>query len=339
MCSPKDYELWDAYVESSPTATIYHRFSWQQIIVRSYGHQPHYLMAASDGRVRGIFPLFLVKSRLFGKSLTSMPFLDYGGTCADDDATTQLLLDHVLGSMQGHGVDRVELRQCEPPVRPGTLRLDKVSMILDLSKGAEAVWQSLNAKVRNQVRKAVKSGLSASVGGVERLDEFYAIFAVNMRDLGSPVHHRAFFEQIFAGFGAQAKLIMVHDGQRAVGGSVCLFFKDTMLVPWASSLRQYFPKCPNNLLYWEALQYGCAHGCKRFDFGRSSVDSGTYNFKRQWGAEPMQLYWQVLSKNGNHNGHLSADDPKYRVILEAWRRLPLAFTKFLGPHIRKYLTN
>jgi serine/alanine adding enzyme len=339
MCDAAEQDLWEAYVDSSPSATLSHCFRWQRIINRVYGHQSFYVMAQRDSRVCGIVPLFLVKSRLFGTSLTSMPFLDYGGICADDDVIAQLLLEQARGLMQEHEADWIELRQCEPPSGTTTLRLDKVSLILDLSMGAEALWRSLKATVRNQVRKAIKSGLTASVGGAELLDEFYPVFASNMRDLGSPVHHRAFFAQILAEFGAQARLILVCDGQRAVGGLVALFFKDTIAVPWASSLRQYFPKCPNNLLYWEAIQYGCAHGCRRFDFGRSSVGSGTYNFKRQWGAEPMQLYWQVLSKNGNHGGNFSADNPRYRVILEAWRRLPLAFTNFLGPHIRKYLTN
>ena len=258
VCDADEQHLWEAYVDSSPTATLCHRFHWQRIISKVYGHQSFYMMAQRDSRVCGIVPLFLVKSRLFGTSLTSMPFLDYGGICADDDATAQLLLDQAHRLMQEHGADWVELRQCESPSWTTSLRLDKASLILDISMGAEALWRSLKATVRNQVRKAVKSGLTASVGGAELLDEFYPVFAANMRDLGSPVHHRAFFAHIFAEFGTQARLVMVSDGRRAVGGLVALFFKDTIVVPWASSLRQYFPKCPNNLLYWEAIQYGCA---------------------------------------------------------------------------------
>lgn len=339
VCGPEEKEAWDAYVQSSPTATMCHQFPWQSVITRAYGHRPLYMLARHAGRVCGILPLFLVKSRWFGKTLASMPFLDYGGICADDEAVVGLLLEHARRSMQKYGADYVELRQSEPLSQAGTARLDKVSLILDLSSGAEGVWRSLPAKVRNQVRKAEKSGLSTSIGGAELLDEFYAVFAANMRDLGSPVHHRSFFAHMFAEFGAHARVILVRDARLTVGGLVCLFFKDIAIVPWASSLRPYFPKCPNNLLYWEILQHSCARGCKWFDFGRSSVGSGTYNFKRQWGAEPRQLHWQMLTRNGQPPRALFADNPKYRLILNVWKHLPVSLTTGLGPRIRKYLTH
>jgi FemAB-related protein (PEP-CTERM system-associated) len=340
LCGTEGRENWDAYVARSPSATICHHFLWQTIIARAYHHQPFYLLALSGAQVRGLLPLFVVKSRLFGKSLTSMPFLDYGGVCADNQTVSQQLQQTALQLTQVCGADYVELRQCEPPVQSGRVRTDKVGMVLDLSPGAAALWQAFPAKVRNQVRKAEGAGLRAVVGGAELLDEFYTVFAVNMRALGSPVHHRVFFAQIFSEFGEQAKLVVVREGRETVGGLVCLFFKDTVTVPWASSLRTYFSKCPNNLLYWEAIRYACARDCRRFDFGRSSLGSGTYNFKRQWGAEQTQIYWQVLSRKDISRGTaFSVGSPKYRLVLEMWKHLPLALTKLIGPHLRKYLTN
>jgi lipid II:glycine glycyltransferase (peptidoglycan interpeptide bridge formation enzyme) len=139
-------------------------------------------------------------------------------------------------------------------------------------------------------------------------------------------------------FGQQARLMLVRDGHRAIGGLVCLFFKNTVTVPWASSLRQYLTKCPNNLLYWEAIRYACENGYTCFDFGRSSIDSGTYNFKRQWGAEPVQIYWQVLNKNGSKHTAFSSNSFKYRAAVEIWKYLPVSLTMKLGPRIRRYLT-
>lgn len=339
LCGAEGRVEWDNYVESSRAATVCHQFLWQLVIGQVYRHRPFYLMARRNERVRGILPLFLVKSRLFGKSLTSMPFLDYGGICADDEMIAQNLLQCALAMMQEHGAEYVELRQCEAPAQSERARLDKVTMILDLSAGVEGVWHSLPAKVRNQVRKAEKSGLHACVGGPELLEDFYLVFSVNMRDLGSPVHHRDFFAHLFAQCGIQARLILVREGQRAVGGLVCLFFRDTVIVPWASSLRQYLSKCPNNLLYWTAIQYACARGCRRFDFGRSSIGSGTYNFKLQWGAEAVQIYWRVLGSNGRRGMAPSTSESKYHMMRTIWRYLPVPFTTVLGPTIRKYLTN
>ena len=327
-------------VQSAPTATICHHFLWQSVIQSAYGHQPFYLLAQDQGQVLGVLPLVLVRSRLFGCSLTSMPFLDYGGVCSDHESVAHTLVLRAQQLMHEHAVDYVELRQRLPTNTDGNVRLDKVGMVLDISPGSEALWTGLPAKTRNQVRKAQKSDLKVAVGGGELLDEFYEVFVENMRDLGSPVHHKNFFAHIFEQFGEQVRLFVVRDQQRPVGGLVCFFFRDTVTVPWASSLRRYISKCPNNILYWEALQYACTRNYQRFDFGRSSIDSGTYAFKKQWGAKPVQVYWQMLSKDANSKSlAFSASESKYKIVIEAWKRLPIPVSAVLGPAIRRYLTN
>jgi hypothetical protein len=112
-----------------------------------------------------------------------------------------------------------------------------------------------------------------------------------------------------------------------------------VVIPWASSLREYFSKCPNNLLYWETIKRASERGCKQFDFGRSSVDSGTYHFKRQWGAKPLQIYWQTLTFTVEAQISSPADNSKFQLALEVWKRLPVAVTTLIGPRVRKYITN
>jgi CelD/BcsL family acetyltransferase involved in cellulose biosynthesis len=155
-----------------------------------------------------------------------------------------------------------------------------------------------------------------------------------MRDLGSPVHSRKFFTAILEEFAESAKLMLVRKGDLAIGGALCFFFKDTLLVPWASSRREYFSLCPNNLLYWEMIQWGCKNGYKRFDFGRSSPGSGTYYFKKQWGTKEEQLHWQCLSRKHGRPTLIHADDPKYRWVIRAWQHLPISMTKLIGPLLR-----
>lgn len=338
-CQGDQRARWDAYVQACPSSTMCHQFAWKEIIERAYGHSTYYLLANRAETVVGILPLVLVQRPVLGASLTSMPFMDYGGVCADDADTAHFLVEQARILMRDRKSRSLELRQCDSSLRLGTSREDKVSMILDLSPGSESIWKALPAKVRNQVRKAEKSGLTVCVGGVELLDDFYDIFVVNMRDLGSPVHGKTFFLEMCWALGDSVRVTLVRDGQRTVGGLIALFFKDTMLVPWASSLREYFSKCPNNLLYWDAIQDGCKRGYAKFDFGRSSIGSGTYDFKKQWGAQPKQLYWEVLSMDGALGSTVSAGDSKYRLVLEVWRRLPLSMTRIIGPKIRKYLTN
>jgi serine/alanine adding enzyme len=338
-CSDEEGYEWDGFVASSPEATVCHLFHWRSIISAVYGHRPIYLMAKCRRDVRGVLPLFVVKSKLFGRSLTSMPFLDYGGACADSPDVARSLCNHALRLVPRVGAEYLEIRQCFSPSESASVRLDKVSMILDLSPGVERLWHLLPAKVRNQVRKAEKAGLQVGFGGAELVEEFYPVFAANMRDLGSPVHHIAFFSHMFRCFENNAELAIIRDGSRVVGGLVALFFKDTVVIPWASSLRDYFPKCPNNLLYWEMIKRAASRGCQRFDFGRSSVDSGTYQFKRQWGAKPVQLYWQTLTSTGGTRPSSPVDAAKFQLALEVWKRLPVGVTTLIGPRVRKYITN
>jgi len=250
------------------------------------------------------------------------------------------LLDRALQLRNECGADCIELRHRAPMFEEeGLLRQDKVTLMLDISSDSENLWKTLSSKVRNQVRKAEKSGLSTRLGGAELLEEFYQVFAVNMRDLGSPVHHPDFFAQIFSEFGDRARLLVVRDGHRTIGGLIGLFFEKTMIVPWASCLREYFPKCPNNILYWNAFQIAKEFGCNTFDFGRSSIGSGTYNFKLQWGAKPVQLNWQSFYKKRQPAAVGLSENGKMVAASKLWSHLPVKLTVLLGPAIRKYIAN
>ncbi|HXX74392.1 MAG TPA: FemAB family XrtA/PEP-CTERM system-associated protein [Nitrospiraceae bacterium] len=330
---------WSQYVLRTPRATLSHAWIWRSIIREAYGHDSIYLIARQAGMVRGILPLIVVKSSIFGTVLASMPFMDYGGVCTDDYKIAGQLVEEARRLSRATGSATVELRQIAMVPGLPTPREDKVTMILDLTAGEAGIWNGLPAKVRNQVRKAEKCGLSTVVGGPELLEDFYRVFIVNMRDLGSPVHALSFFTSMAVGFGSQMHVRLVRDGNKSIGGMISLCFKDTVLVPWASALREYFSKCPNNLLYWHAIKDSCTRGFKSFDFGRSSLGSGTYEFKRQWGAQPVPLYWYRLSDIDGYGNVIDGSSVKYRLLREIWRRLPVGISAMLGPRIRKYITN
>lgn len=335
----EDESDWSKYVLRAPAATLGHEWKWRAVIRRAYGHASTYLIARQSGIVRGILPLVVVKSPMLGSVLASMPFLDYGGVCADDREIAHRLIDEARRLSGMSTSTAIELRQGAEISDLPEPRRDKVTMVLDLAGGEAGIWKGLPAKVRNQVRKAEKSGLCTVVGGPELLEDFYRVFMVNMRDLGSPVHGLSFFASMAQEFGSRLRVRLVREGGKTVGGLIGLCFKDTVLVPWASALREYFPKCPNNLLYWHEIQDRCAQGFKQFDFGRSSVGSGTYDFKRQWGAQPVPLFWYLLSADAGGGNTIDGTGLKHRLFRGAWRRLPVGLTATLGPRIRKYLTN
>jgi CelD/BcsL family acetyltransferase involved in cellulose biosynthesis len=152
------------------------------------------------------------------------------------------------------------------------------------------------------------------------------------------VHARRFFDEVFQAFGGRARLSMVRKAGTPIGGLVSLTFKDVLVVPWAACLRQYLTLCPNMLLYWETIRTGCREGLRRFDFGRSSRGSGTYRFKRQWGAREEQLSWYTIPLGGRRVPARPSAGRGAAILTGSWRHLPLAVTRRLGPHIRKYLT-
>jgi len=311
---------------------------WFNAIRLAYGHTPIYLEAEDARGQGGILPSFVIRSHLFGTVLTSMPFLDTGGPCSTSRALSHTLVASLIEEAGRVGASRVELRCTAALDLPVPVLNDKVSLVLPLTADPDCLWRRLNPKVRNQVRKAERSGLSIEFGGAEKLDDFYAIFAANMRDLGSPVHARGFFRATFSSFGHDARVVLVRKGAVAVGGLIALAFKNILVVPWASSLRQYFSLCPNNLLYWETLRSACKEGFGRFDFGRSSRNSGTYHFKRQWGALEEPLFWYTLPLGHARHLSLSSTDPQAAILVRLWQRLPVRLTRWIGPCIRKYLT-
>jgi serine/alanine adding enzyme len=339
VSGPAESAEWDRFVSSCTDSTPYHQFGWKRTITRSFGHECHYLVAMDDqNRWCGVLPIAHIRSRVFGNALVSLPFVNYGGILCKEQEAASLLIHTAEHLRKDLGAAHVELRNFKNRLDALPSRHHKVTMILDLEASQEGQWQAFNAKLRNQIRKAEKSKLRSAVGHMELLDGFYEVFARNMRDLGSPVHAKNFFRNVLQEFPESSRIIAVYLGKEVIAAGIILWFKDTMEVPWASSISDHNALCPNNLLYWDAIKFAISFGCKRFDFGRSTPNEGTYNFKKQWGAIPAQLNWQYLIPDGGHLPDLEPSSRKYRAAISIWRSLPVGVTKLLGPGIRKQIS-
>ncbi|GFO53862.1 hypothetical protein GMSM_08690 [Geomonas sp. Red276] len=334
VSSELDEAAWDSFVAGCPEATAYHRYAWRRVIANSFGHRSHYLAALdSAGAPHGVLPLFHMKSALFGNFLVSLPFVNYGGLLCRTPEAGAVLLEAADELRRSLGARYVELRHLGRSL-PGLPTNDrKVTMLLPLSATAEEQWARLDPKVRNQIRKAGKSGLRCAIGGAELLDDFYRVFAHNMRDLGTPVYSKRLFREVVATLPEGSRVMVVRRGGKTVAAGIATGSGDNLEMPWASSLAESRPLCPNNLLYWEAISFAIGKGHATFDFGRSTVGEGTYRFKKQWGAQPVQLYWQYLFDQGEELPGLNPQNPKYRLAVKAWQRLPVALTRLIGPPI------
>jgi FemAB-related protein (PEP-CTERM system-associated) len=338
LATAADKQAWDGYVLAHPEGTAYQLWAWREAVAGAYGFAGLYLLAEEGGRPRGVLPLVDFRVPLRGASLISLPYCDAGGVLADDAEVADLL----LAEARTLGRDRnapCMLRSVAPLAGAGVNHIDKVRMVLELPTGSEALLTSLKAKLRSQVKKPLRDGLTARLGGAELVGDFYRIFAENMRDLGSPVHSRGWIEAVVTAYGEQAlvALVLTPTGEPAAAGIV-LLHPTTVSIPWASALRRYNGMNPNMLLYWTFLAYAADQGYKRFDFGRSTPGEGTYRFKEQWGARPQPLYWQTITSDEGHDD--VSPSPAYsRILLEAtWRRLPVPLSNFLGPIIRRFVS-
>lgn len=325
---------WDDYVTGREGSSNYHRYGWRRVIEKSFGHRSFYLSARKqNGSICGILPLVHMKSQLFGNFLVSLPFFNYGGMLCDDDQTGALLVAESRYLLARQRAGYAEFRHLQRSLESAETRQHKVSMILDLKRTEDEQWKSLGSKVRNQVRKAEKCGLTAVSGGSELLDDFYQVFARNMRDLGTPVYPAGFFRNILETFPDSTRILAVRLGSETVAAGLLTWFRDLLEVPWASSIADHRDKCPNNLLYWEAIRIAIGRGAARFDFGRSTPGEGTYCFKKQWGALPVPLYWQYLLEETDRVPELNPSNPKYRLAIKLWQHLPVPVTRFIGPSI------
>jgi FemAB-related protein (PEP-CTERM system-associated) len=321
---------WDRFVVAHSAASGYHMWGWRDVFHNAFGHESIYLSARDGGEIVGILPLVHIDSRLFGRSLTSLPFLNYGGVVADCDEVAEALVASAGEVARQRRCPHVELRHVDRRIARLPVKQHKVAMILRL---VPAVWDSLDRKVRNQVRKAQKSGLTVDVGGLDLVDDFYAVFTRNMRDLGTPVYGRQLFEEVLRTFPERTALHVVRLEGRPVAAGLTYRTNGTVEVPWASSVRDYNSLCPNHLLYWSVIERALEQGCDTLDFGRSTPGEGTFKFKEQWGAQPVALHWEYELLDGAAVPNVSPSNPKYRLMIEAWKRLPVPVATILGPRI------
>ena len=366
-----DRALWDGFVQGKETASLYHRFGWGNVIHATYGHSTYYLMlvaheaeaggaapgneagATAGESVLGVLPVVHLKHPIFGNSLVSLPFLDGGGILADNTAAEERLLAEVIALGQTMGVRTIELRHehpgnvsdlgalrsssLHPPLRTA-MRSDKVRMLLTLPGSAAELVKSFKSKLRSQVNKTLQAGFSFRTGGLELLGDFYQVFLVNMRDLGSPVHSVKLMHNALAEFAEHARIFVVYRSTEPVAAALVVGSGNVLRNPWASSLRKYASQGPNMLLYLRMLEYACDRGYRVFDFGRSSPGEGTYRFKEQWGAVPAPLFWQYISLDGTMPDPDGLGKARFAAATRIWRKLPLSMTRILGPRIRKHIS-
>jgi FemAB-related protein (PEP-CTERM system-associated) len=297
-------------------------------------HRPWLLEARQGDETVGMLPLVFLRSPLFGRFLVGLPYLNVGGVLAADDHAAEQLIDRAVRLADDLDVKYLELRHERRQPHPSLSHelTEKVHMRLDLPTSPDELWRSFIPKVRNQIRKAQRQGLTIDWGGEGLLDDFYAVFSRNMRDLGTPVFGRRLFAAILRHLADGAEICVARRRRRAVAAAILLHGRGMTEVPSASSLRTLNHLNGNMLMYWHLLRRSIERGQHVFDFGRSSAESNTYRFKAQWGAVPHPAVWQYYVRQGSI-GEMRPDHPKYQRRIAVWKWLPVWLTRLVGPSI------
>jgi FemAB-related protein (PEP-CTERM system-associated) len=330
-----DSRAWDAFVSSRPDATFFHLAAWRNVIERAFRHRTFYLVAEQDGAIVGVLPLAQVKTRLFGHTLISNPFCVYGGPLAVDAAASLALLEKAAALRAELGAAAVELRylQAPPEVWLGEgwqpRRALYVTFRREIGGDDAAILKAIPRKQRAVVRKAIDRGLTARTD--RDIDVLHGIYAQSVRNLGTPVFAKRYFRILAETFAESMDVVTVTDGGAPVASVLNFYFRGEV-IPYYGGGNFAARGCGgNDFMYYEVMRRAVARGCTMFDFGRSKEGTGAFSFKKNFGFVPTPLQYRVLVAPGGEMPEVNPLNPKYRLMIAAWKKLPVPVANLLGP--------
>lgn len=325
-------EAWDAFVNGHDDATFFHRAGWKEVIEKTFGHKCYFLKAERGGKITGVLPLVYAKSLLFGKSLVSTGFTVGGGPVFDDAETLAALDAKAIEVAETNGIDTIEYRGRAPVHDDWAFKSGLyVGFRREIDPDVEKNMLAIPRKQRAMVRKGIKTGLESALDtDTARL---HHIFAVSVRNLGTPVLPRKYFDHILRVFGSDVDIVTItHDGH-AVASVMNFYFRDEVLPYYGGGLTEARRIAANDFMYWEVMRRACERGYKFFDFGRSKEGTGAYSFKKNWGFEPEPWTYEYLLLKGGEIPEINPLNPKYRLFIAGWKKLPVGVAKTIGPLI------
>ena len=330
-----DISAWDRFVEGRPDATFFHRGAWRDVIARAFGHRTHYLVAEQDGAITGVLPLVQVKTMLFGHTLISLPFCVYAGPLAADAETSHALAQHAAELGRKLGAAATELRFLNPPPQN---TLDEswqareglyVTFRRAMTASDDANLKAIPRKQRAMVRKGIDRGLTATAD--RNVDLLHGIYAESVRNLGTPVFSRTYFRLLADAFKTDLDVTTVHDAGTPVASVMNFYWRNEVIPYYGGGSAQARGCHGNDFLYWSVMRQAAARGATLFDFGRSKAGTGAYAFKKNWGFEPTPLSYYFNVAEGRTIPENNPLNPKYRLMIAAWKKLPLPVANALGP--------
>jgi FemAB-related protein (PEP-CTERM system-associated) len=338
LMQPEDVTRWDEFVLGCPEATFYHRAGWQSVIERTFGHKTWFMYAESGGRIQGVLCLAEINSKMFGHSLASLPFCVYGGIAATTAPARQALDAAAQELAAKLKVGHLEYRNLKPEHAEDPNWHGKdlyVTFRKQMSANAEENMLAIPKKQRAMVRKGIKAGLESRIDG--DVDRFFDAYSVSVHRLGTPVFSKTYFRILKETFGDDCDVVTITKDGRTISSVLSFYFRDEVLPYYGGGTSEAREVAGNDFMYWELMRRASERGYRIFDFGRSKRGTGAFDFKKNWGFEPQQLYYEYQLHAAKQLPDNNPLNPKYQLFIRMWKRLPLSVANVLGPHIVKNL--
>ena len=327
---------WDDYVQRAEAATFFHRAGWKTVLERAFGHNTYFLYAQDDGEIVGVLPLAQVKSALFGNTLSALPFCVYGGIVADNEQAAQALRQEACRLAESLKVGALEMRNREASTASWPVKELYYTFRKAIDPDDEVNLKAIPNRQRAMVRKGIEEGLLGEWDeGIERL---YRVYSESVRNLGTPVFSMQYLRILRQVFGADCSVLMITHNERDVAAVMSFYFRDEVIPYYGGSTAATRTiKGVNHLMYWELMRRSGEQGYRLFDFGRSKVGTGPYNFKKNFGFEPQSLPYEYYLVTSNSMPDVNPLNPKYRLMINVWSKLPLPVANIVGPFLARSL--
>lgn len=327
---------WDEFVAACPESTFFHRSGWKEVIEDVFHHSTYFLYAEQNGSIRGVLPMAHVRSSLFGNSLVALPFAAYGGIAAIDDDAVAALENAASELARKLGVGYLEYRNINQRHADWPTQDLYVTFTRPIPFPLDEKMLCIPQKRRNMVRKAVKLGLYATHG--DTVDEFFPVFAENMRNHGTPTLPKAYFSTLLKVFGNDCEILTIRSADgKPVSAILSFYFRDRVMAYYAGESLVARNTAANDLKYWSLMKRAASRGATIFDLGRSKKGTGSFEFKRLWEFQAEQLHYEYVLIKASEVPQNNPMNPKYRLFIALWQRLPLAVANRLGPPIVRNL--
>ena len=166
----------------------------------------------------------------------------------------------------------------------GLVEYNNDNVVCDLQRPEEALWKSLQPKVRRRVRSALKRGLMVEQDVTwASLNDFIEVYYSTMRRLNAKSFYyfpKAFFESLKASLGEQCQLFNVRYENQTVASMLLLTSESRVYSFLSGGLRSFFHLSGNDLLQYHSIRWALESGFRIYVMGGGyQRNDGIFAFK------------------------------------------------------------